>query len=112
MLLLVPVPEIDTCRLASWKLTLLTSTYALDPSSFEFTTCLFPTSRQYHTIPGTSTVIPIMSLDADLAKLSLTGAKKAPDPVSDAMKNGRMPTLGEVKRSIKVCTSYSWVRML
>ncbi|KAI0934776.1 hypothetical protein AcW1_006192 [Taiwanofungus camphoratus] len=55
----------------------------------------------YHTIPGTSTVIPIMSLDADLAKLSLTGAKKAPDPVSDAMKNGRMPTLGEVKRSIK-----------
>nr|QHB50184.1 meiosis-specific protein hop1 [Sparassis latifolia] len=56
---------------------------------------------QYYTLPGTDTVVPVMSLDADLEKLSLTKTKKVADPVADAMKNGRVPTLGEVKRSLK-----------
>lgn len=44
-----------------------------------------------------------MSLDAELQNLSLSGAKKMRDPVSEAAAEGRVPTLGEVKRSLKVC---------
>ncbi|KAH9952085.1 HORMA domain-containing protein [Amylocystis lapponica] len=55
----------------------------------------------YINIPGTDTSVPVMSLDADLEKLSLSGRKKHPDPVSEATKKGRTPTLGEVKRSLK-----------
>ena len=43
-----------------------------------------------------------MSLGDDLMKLSISGGKRA-DPVSDATKKGKIPTLGEVKRSLKVC---------
>lgn len=43
-----------------------------------------------------------MTLDADLERLSLHGKKKTFDPVSDASKQGRVPTLGEVKKSLKV----------
>ncbi|CAL1707531.1 unnamed protein product [Somion occarium] len=53
----------------------------------------------YHAIPGTTSVVPVMSLGDDLMKLSLSG-KKA-DPVADASKKGKIPTLGEVKRSLK-----------
>jgi meiosis-specific protein len=44
-----------------------------------------------------------MSLGDDLMKLSLSGGKKKDvDPVANASKKGRLPTLGEVKRSLKV----------
>ena len=53
-----------------------------------------------------------MSLDDDLMKLSISGKKKGIDPVADATKRGKLPTLGEVKRSLKVnfpthCVTYS-----
>ena len=41
-----------------------------------------------------------MTLGDDLMKLSLSG--KNSDPVADATKKGKVPTLGEVKRSLKV----------
>ncbi|KAG1823276.1 HORMA domain-containing protein, partial [Suillus variegatus] len=49
---------------------------------------------QYHKLPGSHTVIPIMTLGDQLSKMSLA----RPDPVSDALKTGKLPTLGEVKR--------------
>jgi hypothetical protein len=39
-----------------------------------------------------------MTLGDQLSKMSLA----RPDPVSEALKKGQMPTLGEVKRSVKV----------
>ncbi|KAI0785638.1 HORMA domain-containing protein [Abortiporus biennis] len=54
----------------------------------------------YHTIPGTSTTVPVMSLGDDLMKLSISG-KGQVDPVANATIHGRVPTLGEVKRSLK-----------
>lgn len=57
--------------------------------------------RQYYKIPGTDISVPVMTLDADLERLSIH-RKKAFDPVSDASKQGRVPTLGEVKKSLKV----------
>lgn len=68
--------------------------------------------RKYHKIPGTDVSVPVMTLDADLERLSLHG-KKTFDPVSDASKQGRVPTLGEVKKSLKVRDLDSYdVRML
>ncbi|KAG2067057.1 DNA-binding protein [Suillus decipiens] len=51
----------------------------------------------YHKLPGSHTVIPIMTLGDQLSKMSLA----RPDPVSEALKKGKIPTLGEVKRSVK-----------
>lgn len=51
-----------------------------------------------------------MSLGDELMKLSLSGKKKGNDPVADASKQGKLPTLGEVKRSLKVCNSSDDVR--
>lgn len=42
-------------------------------------------------------------------KLSISGKKKVGDPVADASKKGKLPTLGEVKRSLKVRLSYFMV---
>ncbi|KAI0081208.1 HORMA-domain-containing protein [Panus rudis PR-1116 ss-1] len=53
----------------------------------------------YHTIPGTTTTIPIMTLGDNLMKMSISG--KNSDPVANATKSGKVPTLGEVKRSLK-----------
>ncbi|TFK42379.1 HORMA domain-containing protein [Crucibulum laeve] len=53
---------------------------------------------QYHTFPGTNTVMPIMSLGAGLRNMSLTENR---DPVAEAVKKGRPPTLKEVKKSVK-----------
>ncbi|KZT09612.1 HORMA-domain-containing protein [Laetiporus sulphureus 93-53] len=59
-------------------------------------------SFEYHKISGTDVVVPVMSLDADLEKLSISGGKiKGIDPVTDASRHGRIPTLGDVKRSLK-----------
>ena len=50
-----------------------------------------------------------MSLGDDLMKMSISGSRKAADPVADATRKGRVPTLGEVKRSLKVCAvAWSW----
>ncbi|OAX34543.1 DNA-binding protein [Rhizopogon vinicolor AM-OR11-026] len=51
----------------------------------------------YHKLPGSDAAIPIMTLGDQMFKMSLTRS----DPVSEALKKGKMPTLGEVKRSIK-----------
>ncbi len=40
-------------------------------------------------------------------KLSISGSKETSDPVTDATRKGRTPTLGEVKRSLKVISSSS-----
>ncbi|KAI0344853.1 DNA-binding protein [Trametopsis cervina] len=55
---------------------------------------------RYYNIPGTNISVPVMSLGDDLMKLSISGGKKS-DPVTDATKKGKVPTLGEVKRSLK-----------
>ncbi|KAF9059094.1 HORMA domain-containing protein [Rhodocollybia butyracea] len=51
----------------------------------------------YHTIAGTDTVIPIMTLGDDLERMSLHGK----DPVAEAVRKGSVPTLKDVKRSVK-----------
>ncbi|KIK79348.1 hypothetical protein PAXRUDRAFT_36464 [Paxillus rubicundulus Ve08.2h10] len=56
---------------------------------------------QYHRVPGTNTVVPIMSLGDQLSKMSL--CRTGGDPMADALKQGKLPTLGEVKRSLKEC---------
>ncbi|KAF7363938.1 DNA-binding protein [Mycena sanguinolenta] len=53
----------------------------------------------YHTIPGTDTVIPVMSLGDDLDKMTLSDAAK--DPVGQAAKKGKAPTLKDVKKRVK-----------
>ncbi|KAK7038157.1 HORMA domain-containing protein [Favolaschia claudopus] len=53
----------------------------------------------YHTIPGTDTVIPVMSLGDDLDKMSLKDSGK--DPITQAAKKGKAPTLKDVKKSVK-----------
>lgn len=57
---------------------------------------------QYYTMPGSDVSIPVMSLGDDLMNLSISGKKKTSDPVADATRKGKIPTLGEVKRSLKV----------
>ncbi|KAF4608196.1 DNA binding protein [Pleurotus pulmonarius] len=52
---------------------------------------------QYHKIPGTDAVIPVMTLDEGVKNMSLNGR----DPVVDAVKGGKPPTLRDVKRSVK-----------
>ncbi|KAJ7161498.1 HORMA domain-containing protein [Mycena crocata] len=53
----------------------------------------------YHKVPGTDTVIPIMSLGENLDKMSLKESAK--DPVVQAAKKGKAPTLKDVKKSVK-----------
>jgi meiosis-specific protein len=57
---------------------------------------------KYHAVPGSDMVIPIMSLGEDIEKMSLNGDGSHQDPVTQATKEGKTPTLGEVKRSVKV----------
>ncbi|TFK76209.1 DNA-binding protein [Pluteus cervinus] len=53
---------------------------------------------QYHTVDGA--VIPIMTLGDNLSRMSL-GAGSSQDPIAEAVKRGRPPTLKEVKQSVK-----------
>lgn len=46
-----------------------------------------------------------MSLGDELLKLSLNGKKKVVDPATEAMRSGRMPTMGDVKKALKVRSS-------
>ncbi|KAI8989768.1 HORMA-domain-containing protein [Trametes punicea] len=50
---------------------------------------------------GSENMVPVMSLGADMMNLSLSGSGASYDPVADATRRGRIPTLGEVKRSLK-----------
>ncbi|KAG2020134.1 hypothetical protein CC2G_005502 [Coprinopsis cinerea AmutBmut pab1-1] len=57
---------------------------------------------KYHKIPGTDTMAPVMTLGNDLENMSLNGSSHRPkDPVAEAVHQGRLPTLREVKKSVK-----------
>lgn len=56
-------------------------------------------SFQYHTLPGTDTVIPIMSFEEGVRR---TSTEPFVDPVAEAIKRGKAPTLRDVKKSVKV----------
>lgn len=61
---------------------------------------------QYHALPGTDYVVPIMTLGDGLEKMSLKDKKDhSDDPVTKAAKSGKAPTLLDVKKSVKVCTN-------
>ncbi|KAH9901464.1 HORMA domain-containing protein [Cubamyces lactineus] len=55
----------------------------------------------YCKVPGSEGTVPVMSLGEDMMNLSLSGTNKPLDPVADATRRGKIPTLGEVKRSLK-----------
>jgi hypothetical protein len=52
---------------------------------------------QYFEVPGTGVKVPVMSLGEDLMKMSLD------DPFHAPKKPVKPPTLGEVKKSLRVC---------
>lgn len=52
---------------------------------------------QYHTLPGTTTTIPVMTLES-----SSPLHRRMKDPVAEAVSKGKLPTLRDVKRSVKV----------
>lgn len=56
---------------------------------------------RYHKVPGTNTVVPILSLGDQLSKLSL-GYARSEELMAKSLKQGKLPTLGEVKRSLKL----------
>ncbi|KIP10850.1 hypothetical protein PHLGIDRAFT_64843 [Phlebiopsis gigantea 11061_1 CR5-6] len=60
----------------------------------------------YYTMPGSNIPIPVMSLGDDLMKLSISGKKNVNDPVADATRKGKLPTLGEtlIKNLIQATT--------
>ncbi|KAI6131997.1 HORMA domain-containing protein [Pisolithus croceorrhizus] len=62
---------------------------------------------RYHKVPGTNTVVPILSLGDQLSQLSL-GYERSEEPMTKSLKQGKQPTLGEVKRSLKVCEALIW----
>ncbi|KAK0211239.1 HORMA domain-containing protein [Desarmillaria ectypa] len=57
---------------------------------------------QYHKLPGTDTTVPVMTLGDDAKRTPLRGfnARKK-DPVAEAVSKGKLPTLRDVKRSVK-----------
>ena len=57
---------------------------------------------QYYEVPGTKETIPVMTLGDQMDKLILSVSGQAQDPVAEATRVGKVPTLGEVKRSLKV----------
>lgn len=58
-------------------------------------------------MPGSDVAVPVMSLGDELTKLSISGKRRERevDPVAEATKNGKVPTLGEVKRSLKASSA-------
>ncbi|KAF8643792.1 hypothetical protein AX16_008811 [Volvariella volvacea WC 439] len=55
---------------------------------------------QYHEIPGTQYAVPVMTLGDSLRRMSL-GESRNQDPIIEAAKKGRAPTLKDVKKSVK-----------
>ncbi|CCO26388.1 Meiosis-specific protein HOP1 [Rhizoctonia solani AG-1 IB] len=53
----------------------------------------------YQTIADTDIIAPVMSLATSISQMDLVDAE---DPVAAAAVNGRVPTLGEVKRSVRL----------
>ncbi|KAF5373758.1 hypothetical protein D9758_000931 [Tetrapyrgos nigripes] len=51
---------------------------------------------QYHPVAGTNETVPVMTLEDKLNKTSLRD-----NPIAQAAKNGKVPTLKDVKRSLK-----------
>ncbi|KAL0946558.1 hypothetical protein HGRIS_012763 [Hohenbuehelia grisea] len=56
---------------------------------------------QYHSLPGSNVVVPIMTLGDELRNLSLGGKADPVDPMAEAVKKGKAPTLRDVKLSVK-----------
>lgn len=56
---------------------------------------------QYFEIAGTGVVVPLLSLDDQMNKMSLKGSK-VKDPVANATMSGKAPTLRDVKDSVRV----------
>ena len=67
------------------------------------------TCTQYYNLGGSDGAVPIMSLGEDLQNMSLDGPRsiKQIDPVEDAIQKGRAPTIGDVKKSLRVCVALS-----
>lgn len=63
---------------------------------------------KYYRVADTGTVVPIMSLGDQLSRMSLHRTDE--DPVVDALKRGKLPTLGDVKRSLKVYLIFYYFR--
>ncbi|KAG6837277.1 hypothetical protein H0H93_012282 [Arthromyces matolae] len=57
-------------------------------------------TSQYHTSPDTGITVPIMTLGEDLQQLSLNN-KARDNPVNEAVRKGKAPTLLDVKKSVK-----------
>ena len=58
---------------------------------------------QYHTLPGSDITIPVMSLGKGLEKLPTDPkSRDIEDPVAKAIRNGKAPTIRDVKMSLKV----------
>ncbi|KAF8584095.1 DNA-binding protein [Ramaria rubella] len=56
----------------------------------------------YHTVPGSSSKVPIMTLGEKMNKMSLnTRSTSKMDPAAEAIVKGKPPTLGDVKQSVK-----------
>jgi meiosis-specific protein len=61
------------------------------------------TLMQYHTVPGTDLVIPLMTLGEEVTTVTRNSSTQIlVDPVAEAVKRGKAPTLGDVKKSVKV----------
>ncbi|EIW60264.1 uncharacterized protein TRAVEDRAFT_119861 [Trametes versicolor FP-101664 SS1] len=60
----------------------------------------------YCKVPGSESTVPVMSLGEDMMNLSLSGSKQSQDPVADATRRGKIPTLGEtlIKNLIQATT--------
>ncbi|EGN95602.1 hypothetical protein SERLA73DRAFT_162415 [Serpula lacrymans var. lacrymans S7.3] len=62
----------------------------------------------YYTIAGSNVTVPIMSLGDQLSNMSLKVTSKSADPLTEAIKGGKVPTLGEVKKSLKSQRLHQW----
>ncbi|KAF8607981.1 HORMA-domain-containing protein [Ceratobasidium sp. AG-I] len=52
----------------------------------------------YHNLEGTDEIVPVMSIESSLSKLGLMDGA---DPVGKASSSGKVPTLGDVKKSAR-----------
>lgn len=84
------------------KHTHLTSMYAVSLCISDFSLLLL----QYHKSVETGVTIPILSLGDELDKLSLGNRRvrtaNDADPAAEASKRGKVPTLGEMQKSLRV----------
>lgn len=55
----------------------------------------------YHRVPGTNISIPLFSIDEQMRDMKI--GNQVGGPLATAALNGKEPTLGDVKKSVKVC---------